>query len=302
MAANLANMRGTTGEADGAALYQRDLQRRMEFSQPQDKYEFENPEGVKDAYNRMGAHIDPYGGPPVKYTGDTPQKDAMVYRQQVRDAINEQVRTETRGDRPPGGIRTDPLTDEEVAYRKQMDDVGELAKFEAYVRAGWGGRDKMDMILKEYPQLIAREVDQINTDAKFALRCKLIDLYGCREFDDIPFQFARDQGYIKGPRLMHSDPIDSKYQGGVMSPFTYARKRAVAANKENTMNLPYSNVNEGPKYEGRAQRVPLGNLEDNNVSMYKSGEWTGPQRETYNFRRAAEERGFRQPIPFGRAA
>ena len=274
MSSALAGMRGSTGEADGAALYQRDLQRRAEFSQPQDKYALgddQRQRDIKDAYNRAGMHIDTTGGPPVKYTTDTPEKDYMVTRQNVRDGIQQAADEAQIAN--PAVIRTDPITDQEVAYRKQMDDVGELARFEAYVRAGWGGRDKMDMILKEYPQLIAREVDQINTDAKYALRCKLIDLYGCRDFDDIHFQYARDHGLITGPRLMSTTPIDSQYQGGVMSPYTYARRRSTGGqgNREGLM-LPYTVVNEGPRAPTNLGDidVPLGNLLQTNSAMYNS--------------------------------
>lgn len=283
MSSSLAGMRGSTGEADGAALYQRDLQRRAEFSAPQEKFEIQgdtpqlSADRLQTSYASRGMHLDPYGGPPVKYTTDSEMKDYMVTKQNVRDAINAAA--------PPAGqpsnvVRTDPITEQEVAYRKQMDDVGELARFEAYVRAGWGGRDKMDMILKEYPQLIAREVDQINTDAKYALRCKLIDLYGCRDFDDIHFQYARDQGLITGPRLSQSVPIDSQYQGGVMSPYSYARKRSKENEPFNGLRLPYSTVTDGPKIDpalrataaggdGMAFPTPLGDTQGTGKSMYK---------------------------------
>ncbi len=181
-----------------------------------------------------------YDGLPVPYAAPSEQKENMVLRQAIRQAAG---RPENQS---AGVVRTDPITDGEVAYLKSMKDQAELAKFDDYVETYIDPRQpgNMKWLMEIYPDYVNRRLQQAHTDYEFALRNQMIDSWGINTFDDLHFKYLVDQGKIAGPRLMNRRlPVDSSYTPGWLSPFNFQSPRK----GRNDMRLPFASAVHGKR-------------------------------------------------------
>ena len=148
-------------------------------------------------------------------------------------------------------IRTDPISDTEVAYLKSMRDMAELAKFDDYVESFIDPRQpgNMKWLMEIYPDYVNRRLQQAHTDYEFALRNQMIDSWGINTFDDLHFKYLVDQGKIVGPALRQTvGNVDDRYTPGWLSPFNFQ-----SPNKgDPTLALPFSSAQYGkrPPAEG----------------------------------------------------
>ena len=156
--------------------------------------------------------------PPAKYDVPTPQKERMVARQAIRDAVTETAAAS------PAVPRPDPITDEEVDYLQTMMSQAKLADFDMYVNSFVDPRKpgNLKWLMGVYPEFVNRRLQQVHTDYEFALRNQLIDQWGINTFDDLHFKYLVDQGVIKGPSLRNevSDAdLKAGYSAGYLSPY-----------------------------------------------------------------------------------
>ena len=156
--------------------------------------------------------------PPAKYDVPTPQKERMVARQAIRDAVTETAAAS------PAVPRPDPITDEEVDYLQTMMSQAKLADFDMYVNSFVDPRKpgNMKWLMGVYPEFVNRRLQQVHTDYEFALRNQLIDQWGINTFDDLHFKYLVDQGVIKGPSLRNEvtkADLEAGYSAGYLSPY-----------------------------------------------------------------------------------
>jgi len=176
-----------------------------------------------------------YGSAPVRYAGPNPQKERLVARQHIRQAINDK---ENDG-QPKSVIRTDPITEGEVDYLQSMQDQIELADFDRWVSMKFNPRQpgQMKMLLDIYPEFVTRRLQQAKTDYDFSLRAQMISQWGINTFDDMHFQYMLDQGKIDGPRLAKRRDIGSHYADGLLSPYKFLRQQQGASTG---LNAPFA--------------------------------------------------------------
>ena len=202
------------GRAFGNALSDASLNARTRYAPPAvpGKEAPSNPGGGIPADYNMQA------GYPVKYSGPSVQKERLVARQAIRQAIP---------DSHPNVQRTDPITDEEVDYLQSMQDQIELADFDRWVGMKFNTRQpgQMKMLLDVYPEYVLRRLQQAKTDYDFSLRAQMISQWGINTFDDMHFQYLLDQGKIDGPRLARREDIGSQYAAGYLSPYKFISKQ-----------------------------------------------------------------------------
>ena len=156
--------------------------------------------------------------PPAKYDVPTPQKERMVARQAIRDAVTETAAASAAVPRP------DPITDEEVDYLQTMMSQAKLADFDMYVNSFVDPRKpgNLKWLMGVYPEFVNRRLQQVHTDYEFALRNQLIDQWGINTFDDLHFKYLVDQGVIKGPSLRNEvtkEDLEEGYSAGYLSPY-----------------------------------------------------------------------------------
>ena len=226
--------------------------------------------------NALPAEYNNYDGLPVPYAMPTQQKEDMVLRQAVRKAAG-QAQNGT-----PGVVRTDPITDGEVAYLKSMKDQAELAKFDDYVETFIDPRKPGNMrwLMEIYPDYVNRRLQQAHTDYEFALRNQLIDSWGINTFEDLHFKYLVDQGKIQGPALRNERTlVDSSYTPGWLSPYNFQSP----GKYDSGMALPFASAKHGRRPAQRSEWVmdrstrPLGRGNDENRladGMYANG---GPE-------------------------
>jgi len=195
------------------------------------------PGGVPYYYNQY------YSGMPVPYDGPSEQKENLLNRAAVREAASQQIKEygET-----PGVMRTDPITDEEVAYLKSMKDQTELAKFDDYVESFIDPRQpgNMEFLMKVYPDYVSRRLQQAHTDYEYALRNQMIDSWGINTFEDLHFKYLVDQGKIAGPKLVNQrPPMDDSWSPGVLSIFNFQSPGM----GDTDLRLPFASAQTGHK-------------------------------------------------------
>ncbi len=191
------------------------------------------------------SYYNQYDGMPVPYSAPSAQKENMIIRSAVRDAANAEIK-KSSANGPPGVIRTDPITDAEVAYVKSMKDMTELAKFDKYVETYIDPRKpgNMKWLMEIYPDYVERRLQQAHTDYEYALRNQMIDQWGINTFDDLHFKYLVDQGEINGPRLQSDRAaVDSTYTPGWLSPFNFQSPSRGAA--KSALYLPFARAQHG---------------------------------------------------------
>ena len=181
--------------------------------------------------------------PPMKYDVPTQQKERMVARQAIRQAI--------RDDANVGGLagaaavpRPDPIDSEEVDYLQSMKATAEMADFDQYVNALVDPRKpgNLKWLMEIYPEFVNRRLSQVHTDYEYALRNQLIDQWGINTFDDLHFKYLVDQGKINGPSLRNPLPAQaSGYSAGYLSPFNPSFQRI----KMEGTRLPFASARFG---------------------------------------------------------
>lgn len=247
------------GEAMGQDLGARRMANQMMYAPPS----VPGPEraGDGDANNPFGGSGIPqeynaYGSAPVRYAGPTPQKDRLVARQEIRDAINRKGAQDLREGQNPTVQRTDPITEAEVDYLQSMQDQIELADFDRWVSLKFNPRQpgQMKMLLDVYPEFVTRRLQQAKTDYDFSLRAQMISQWGINTFDDMHFQYMLDQGMIDGPRLAKRRDIGSQYADGMLSPYKFLHVQGDAK-----LNAPFAGAVTGANAGDRLSNWALDN-------------------------------------------
>ena len=239
----------------------------------------------------MPPYYNNYDGLPVPYTGPSELKEQFLLRQSVREAAGRAVQEAANAGQAPGVVRTDPISDGEVAYLKHMKDQSELARFDDYVESFIDPRQpgNMKWLMEIYPDYVNRRLQQAHTDYEFALRNQMIDSWGINTFDDLHFKYMVDQGKISGPRLKNERPAtDMSYTPGVLSPYNFQSPRKGAQ----YLRLPFASAQHGRRPQNpdnwtlNRENRPLGmgntepelatamygNQADNNVRNYVGGQ------------------------------
>ena len=168
---------------------------------------------------------------PSKYNLPTGQKHHMAIKQAIRDTTKD----------VPGVVRTDPITEEEIEYVASMERQGELADFDRYVQTLVDPRKpgNLEWLYKIYPDLIHRQINQVNTDFEFAMKNKLIDMYGINTLEDLHFKYMVDQGKINGPNMAVTVDPGNMYKMGSLAPWFWEMDR------ESGLKLPFASAKTG---------------------------------------------------------
>lgn len=204
-----------TGLNTGAALNALELAHRQRYATPAVPGP-QLPPGAAQGPGRGQVPLD-YNlteGMPVKYSVPSAAKENLATREIVRNAIQSESNSGQV-------IRTDPITEEEVAYVKHMKDQAEVADLDRYVNVFFDPRKpgNMNKLMEIYPEFVNRRIQQTKTDYEYALRSQMIDQWGVNTFDDLLFLYWRDQGKISGPNLTRQQSVDHQYTAGYLSPF-----------------------------------------------------------------------------------
>lgn len=189
----------------------------------------------------LPAYYNNYDGLPVPYDAPSEMKENFMLRSAVRQAAGKE-----NDPNASSVMRTDPITDGEVAYLKSMKDQAELAKFDDYVETYIDPRQpgNMKWLMEIYPDYVNRRLQQAHTDYEFALRNQMIDSWGINTFDDLHFKYLVDQGKINGPALRNDRPaVDSSYTPGWLSPYNFQSP----GKGEPWMALPFASAKHGRK-------------------------------------------------------
>ena len=276
------------GQGVGQMLSSRELANRQHYVAPSTPADPENPRGA--ATNVAGASLSTagvpeyynnYSGLPVPYAAPSALKDNFMMRSAIREAA-------AKENVPNGNVmRTDPISDAEVAYLKSMRDQAELAKFDEYVEKFIDPRQpgNMRFLMEVYPDYVERRLQQAHTDHEYALRNELIDCWGINTFDDLHFKYLVDQGKLEGPRLERNRAANAsaKYTPGWLSPYNFQTNK----NAAEQLRLPFASATYGRRPTNvddwtisRANQ-PLGtgnNLNQLAAGMYNVG--GGSNRQT----------------------
>ena len=242
------------GQGVGQMLSSRELANRQHYVAPSVPADPPNPRTAVENLNgeRLGTvgvpqYYNNYSGLPVPYAAPSALKDNFMMRSAIREAAGQ----ENLGN---GNVmRTDPITDSEVAYLKSMRDQAELAKFDEYVEKFIDPRQpgNMRFLMEVYPDYVERRLQQVHTDHEYALRNELIDAWGINTFDDLHFKYLVDQGKLQGPRLARrgANNANSAYTPGWLSPYNFQTNKEAG----NALRLPFASAQIG--------RRPFGNGE-----------------------------------------
>jgi hypothetical protein len=234
------------GQAMGQDLGARELAARQHYVDlPRDNgREMQGGRPVNAANRPLDTQGLPYyynhgPGIPAPYAAASAAKENLVLRSEIRQAASTE---------PGRGavVRTDPITDGEVAYLKSMKDQAELAKFDDYVESFIDPRQpgNMKWLMEVYPDYVSRRLQQAHTDYEFALRNQMIDSWGINTFDDLHFKYMVDQGKVDGPRLQRPAPdLDASYTPGWLSPFNFQSKRK----HQSDLRLPFASATFGKR-------------------------------------------------------
>ncbi|MAT69669.1 MAG: hypothetical protein CMJ58_09110 [Planctomycetaceae bacterium] len=236
----------------------------LEVPQRRDQLQSLSGSGRLNASSGLPGYYNQYDGMPVPYSAPSAGKENMIIRSAVRDAANAEI-MKSSGNAAPGVIRTDPITDAEVAYVKSMKDMTELAKFDKYVETYIDPRKpgNMKWLMEIYPDYVERRLQQAHTDYEYALRNQMIDQWGINTFDDLHFKYLVDQGEVKGPRLQTDRAaVDSTYTPGWLSPFNFQSPNRGGK----ALYLPFARAQHGRRpfnpddwaYDREVAKDPLG--------------------------------------------
>lgn len=183
---------------------------------------------------------------PVKYDVPSFAKENLVAR--------EALRRQAPGPNANGGVQLmDHITQDEVEYLKGMEKQSRLADYERYIQKFVDPRQpgQLKWMHEFAPGLLKRQMAQVQQDFDYALRLKLISMYGISDESDLQFLYAVDQGLISGPQLnTPRRAIDNKYVAGMLSPFASYKQRT-------GLNLPYARAESGFNDEAAGGRGSL---------------------------------------------
>lgn len=194
--------------------------------------DFAAADGVPGGYNTSG----PY---PAKYQMPTPAKERLNARQALRDMAPAPDYNAGTGTQIIDGI-----SEEEVDYLQGMQRQAELVDYDRYVSTLVDPRQpgQLRWLYEVYPDFVHRRIAQVQQDFDFAIKNKLIDMWGINSKEDLDFKYQVDQGKIDGPRLYRPPPnFDNQYQAGMLAPWFYQRGR------EQGVNLPFTSAQDGPR-------------------------------------------------------
>lgn len=239
------------GRSFGRELRDNELNNRAHFVQPSEQTN--QGERLMAPGDRPADY--PYwmgngGNYPVAYDADSALKEKLVLDSAVREAADAEVRERRAGGNgQPGVVRTDPISEEEKAYVRSMQDAVELAKFDEYVEQYIDPRKpgNMKWLMEVFPSYVERRLQQAHTDYEFALRNQMIDMWGISTPEDLKFKYQVDQGKLTGPELRRPGPkLDDTYAPGFLSPFNW-QTPGIGMDKR-LIGLPFRSAKYGPRY------------------------------------------------------
>jgi len=178
---------------------------------------------------------------PVKYNVPGPEEQYMQNRHEIR-------KTAGAGLSSGGNVmRTDPITDQEVAYLQKMKDQAEVADFDVYVNSLINPRKpgELQWLMPVYPEFVQRRIEQVHQDYEFALRNQMIDMWGINTKDDLMFKYLVDQKKVDGPRLGRHVQLSDTYSSGALSPFL--PKFNGDSKVDGTLYAPFSSARDSAK-------------------------------------------------------
>lgn len=235
---------GTAAELDATRMaYQQAYANPSSFN-PESHYNgvnangvaFQPGDGVPGGYNTAG----PY---PAKYQMPTPAKERLNARQALRD-MAPAPNAGGAGGAGRGTQLMDSISEEEVDYLQGMQRQAELVDYDRYVSTLVDPRQpgQLRWLYEVYPDFVHRRIAQVQQDFDFAIKNKLIDMWGINSKEDLDFKYQVDQGKIDGPRLYRPPPeYDNQYRAGMLAPWFYQRGR------EAGVNLPFTSAQDGPR-------------------------------------------------------
>jgi len=193
---------------------------------------------ISGAGRPAGQYNEQQAPAPVKYNVPGPQEQYMQNRQEIRKTAGAGL--------PAGVMRTDPITDQEVAYLQKMKDQSEVADFDVYVNSLINPRKpgELQWLMSVYPEFVQRRIEQVHQDYEFALRNQMIDMWGINTKDDLMFKYLVDQKKVDGPRLGRHVPLSDTYAAGALSPFI---SKFNGDSKGDGLYAPFSSAKDGAK-------------------------------------------------------
>lgn len=241
MAANASGSRMDTGAGTSAELDATRMAYQQAYSDPvafnaegqRDGTRFGPGQEVPAGYNTSG----PY---PAKYSLPTPAKERIQARQALR-ATAPMPGSTAAGQ---GTQMIDSVSEDEIDYLQGMQRQGELADYDRYVSTLVDPRQpgQLRWLYEVYPDFVHRRIAQVQQDFDFAIKNKLIDMWGINSKEDLDFKYLVDQGKIAGPHLYRPPPpYDDMYRAGFLSPWNYLRGR------EEGVALPFTSAQDGPR-------------------------------------------------------
>lgn len=250
MAANAAGHRTDTGAATAEQLDQTRMALKQAYAPP---VRFENqlpasadnteniPANLQSRYN--------FDAPfPMKYDMPSLAKENLVAR--------EALRRQAPGPEDGKGVQLmDTISQDEVEYLKGMEKQAKLADYDRYVSSFIDTRQpgQLKFLYEQYPDMVHRQIAQVQQDFDYAMRLKLISMYGIQDKSDMDFLYAVDQGHIEGPTLQRpARMMDSMYKAGFLSPFAKYQQRAPGG-----LKLPFANASEGFNEESAGVSMSL---------------------------------------------
>lgn len=132
---------------------------------------------------------------PRKIAVPSESKDYLKALQATREAA--------KANAGSGVVVMDNLKDQEVAAVQNAAKAADWADFHTYISQLVDPRSPSDMawLRSIYPGYEQQAIEQQAADLSFAAKSRLIDMFGIRSYDELVFQFMRDQGKINGPQL-----------------------------------------------------------------------------------------------------
>lgn len=231
----------TAGELDATRMaYQQAYANPVKFHPEQNRdrntrgavgSNFDKENMVPAGYNTSG----PY---PAKYSMPTPAKERIV----ARNALRQTAPAPANGGQ--GTLMVDSVTEDEVDYLQGMNRQAELADYDRYVSTLVDPRQpgQLRWLYEVYPDFVHRRIAQVQQDFDFAIKNKLIDMWGINSKEDLDFKYMVDQGKIDGPVLHRPPPpYDNLYKAGMLAPWNYMRGR------EEGVAMPFSSATVGAR-------------------------------------------------------
>lgn len=247
MAANSTGHRMDTGTGTAAELDATRMAYQQAYANPvqfqQELHRAAGADAVGTAFTaaeRVPAGYNTSGPYPAKYSMPTPAKERIV----ARNALRQTAPTPTSGAGGQGTLMVDSVTEDEVDYLQGMNRQAELADYDRYVSTLVDPRQpgQLRWLYEVYPDFVHRRIAQVQQDFDFAIKNKLIDMWGINSKEDLDFKYMVDQGKIDGPILQRPPPpYDNLYKAGMLSPWNYMRGR------EEGIAMPFASATMGPK-------------------------------------------------------